>query len=175
MVALDEGVAAEPVVKRSESSDDLARFIVAAVSRARIVQTPFFHLRFEHTFPSEVYAAMLATMPQASDYRAMSGRSRSARRPDGVPTRTKIDLFPEYIRHLPPDGRRIWNLVGGALCSEKVRSSFVRQLAPGLARRFGPAASKQRFYPIPILTRDTAGYSIPPHKDTHWKGITVQI
>ena len=30
-------------------------------------------------------------------------------------------------------------------------------------------------YPIPILTRDIPGYLIPPHTDTHWKGITVQL
>ena len=30
-------------------------------------------------------------------------------------------------------------------------------------------------YPIPILTRDVPGYRIPPHPDTHWKGITVQL
>jgi len=30
-------------------------------------------------------------------------------------------------------------------------------------------------YPIPILTRDVPGYKIPPHPDTRWKGITVQL
>jgi hypothetical protein len=30
-------------------------------------------------------------------------------------------------------------------------------------------------YPIPVLTRDIPGYRIPPHTDTHWKGITVQL
>ena len=30
-------------------------------------------------------------------------------------------------------------------------------------------------YPIPILTRDIAGYLITPHTDTRWKGITVQL
>ena len=30
-------------------------------------------------------------------------------------------------------------------------------------------------YPIPILTRDIPGYLIPPHTDTRWKGITVQL
>ena len=175
MVFPDKAVPAGPEVKLAESSDEMARFIVAAVNRARLVETPFFNLRFDHIFPSDVYRAMLAAMPHASEYRGMSGRSRSARRLDGAPTRTKIDLFPEYIRHLPPDERGIWNLVGKALRSDKVRSAFVERLAPGLARRFGPAVSAQRFYPIPILTRDTAGYSIPPHKDTQWKGITVQI
>ena len=30
-------------------------------------------------------------------------------------------------------------------------------------------------YPIPVLTRDIAGYLITPHTDTRWKGITVQL
>jgi hypothetical protein len=30
-------------------------------------------------------------------------------------------------------------------------------------------------YPIAILTRDVPGYTIDPHTDSRWKGITVQL
>ena len=49
---------------------------------------------------------------------------------DGTSTRVKIDLFPEYIRHLPPEKRVVWDIVGRALCSESVKAAFVRRLAP---------------------------------------------
>ena len=51
----------------------------------------------------------------------------------------------------------------------------MRQLAPALARRFGPDFAKVGMYPIPILTRDIPGYLITPHTDSRWKGITVQL
>jgi hypothetical protein len=66
-------------------------------------------------------------------------------------------------------------VVGRALRSAEVKAAFVRRLAPGLARRFGPDFARVGLYPTPILTRDTPGYRITPHTDTRWKGITVQF
>ncbi len=118
---------------------------------------------------------MLANMPEATDYRPMHGRSKGHDLTDGTHTRVKIDLFPEYIRHLPPQKRAVWDVVGRALCSRPVRDAFMRRLAPPLQRRFGPGYAKTGMYPIPILTRDIPGYLITPHTDTRWKGITVQL
>jgi hypothetical protein len=137
--------------------------------------TPFYHLVFERAFPDQVYAAMLAAMPDLADCRPMHGRSKGHDLADGTHTRVKLDLFPEYIRHLPPDKRRIWDIVGRALCSEGLKDVLVRRLAPALARRFGEHYERVGFYPIPVLTRDIPGYLITPHTDTHWKGITVQL
>jgi len=79
------------------------------------------------------------------------------------------------VRNLSPENRELWEMVGRALCSEPVKQAFVRRLAPGLSRRFGGDFAKVGMYPIPILTRDVPGYHIPPHTDTEWKGITVQL
>ena len=65
--------------------------------------------------------------------------------------------------------------MGQALCSDKVKKAFVERLAPALEKRFGPGYAQVGMFPIPILTRDIPGYRIPPHTDTHWKGITVQL
>lgn len=150
----------------------LADFIAAAVSAAEVGSKPFHHIKLSNVFPADVYAAMLDAMPEASDYRPMSGRSKQT---DGNHTRVKIDLFPEYIRHLPPGKLEVWTLVGNALRSEPVKAAFRRMLAPGLEKRFGKDFMSVGMYPIPILTRDIPGYRIPPHTDTHWKGITVQL
>ena len=129
----------------------------------------------ESVFPEDIYAAMLQNMPEAADYRPMHGRSKGQDLADGTHTRVKIDLLPEYIRHLPPVKRPVWNVVGRALCSREVKDAFVRRLAPALRRRFGDRYAEVGLFPIPILTRDIPGYLIPPHTDTHWKGITVQL
>src|SRR5215475_12295381 len=153
----------------------LCNFIVTSVDAATASDAPFLHLVLERVFPGDVYAAMLANMPQAADYRPMHGRAKGHDLADGTHTRVKIDLFPEYIRHLPPEKRAVWGVVGRALCSAPVRDAFVRRLAPGLARRFGRGYAGVGMYPIPVLTRDITGYLITPHTDTRWKGITVQL
>ena len=153
----------------------LCDFIATSVEAANSSDSPFTHLVFDRVFPEDVYASMLANMPEATDYRPMHGRSKGHDLSDGTHTRVKIDLFPEYIRHLPPQKRGVWDIVGRALCARPVRDAFVRRLAGPLERRFGPRFAKVGMFPIPILTRDIPGYLITPHTDTRWKGITVQL
>ena len=148
--------------------------IVGSIEAARASETPFYHLQFDGVFPEDTYEAILAAMPVSEDYRPMHGRSQQFRE-DGASTRVKIDVFPEYTRRLPKEKREVWDLVGRALCSSEVQAAFVRRLAPPLERRFGRDYRETGFYPIPVLTRDIPGYTIPPHTDTRWKGITVQL
>jgi hypothetical protein len=154
----------------------LAAYVAAAVEAAQASEAPFDHLVLNRVFPEDVYAAMLDAMPATADYRRMHGRRKNADvGADGKPTRVKIDLFPEYIRNLPPERRAVWDVVGGALRSPEVRDAFVRRLASPLARRFGAGFAGVGLYPLPILTRDVPGYRIHPHTDTRSKGITVQL
>ena len=160
---------------RLRAVDALSDYVARSIEGARAVEKPFFHLEFDHVFPDDLYGEILALMPERDDYRPMHGRSKGRDLEDGTHTRVKIDLFPEYIRNLPSPKKALWDLVGRALCSEKVKQAFVRRLAPGLSKRFGADFAKVGLYPIPILTRDIPGYLITPHTDTHWKGITVQF
>jgi hypothetical protein len=160
---------------RKIAVERLRDFVVTSVDAATASDAPFIHLVLDRVFPEDVYAAMLANMPSATDYRPMHGRSKGHDLADGTHTRVKIDLFPEYIRHLPPEKRAVWDIVGRALCSAAVRDAFMRRLSCPLERRFGPAYAKTGMYPIPVLTRDIPGYLITPHTDTRWKGITVQL
>lgn len=162
------------MLNRSELAN-LVEGIVLSVDNARVAEAPFYDLEFDRVFPADVYERILASKPVYEDYRPMSGRSKGHVRHDGTATRVKIDLFPEFIRKLPPQKREVWSLVGRALCSRPVQDAFVRRLAPPLEKRFGARYAKTGFYPIPILTRDIPGYEIQPHTDTRWKGITVQF
>jgi len=154
---------------------DLIAEVVGNIEAARVVEAPFFHLEFDRVFPADIYEAMLDHMPSAADYRPLPGRNKGNIREDGTSTRVKIDLFPEYTRHLPRSKRAVWDLVGRALCSAEVQAAFMRRLAPGLKRRFGETFAETGMYPIPVLTRDIPGCRITPHTDTQWKGITVQL
>jgi hypothetical protein len=163
------------VPNKRDALASLIAFVSNSVAQARVVEKPFYHLVFDRVFPDDVYAAMIDAMPNVADYRPLWGRNKGNMREDGTSTRVKIDLFPEYTRHLPEHKRDIWDLVGRSLCSSAVQAAFVHALAPGLMRRFGDGFAEVGMYPIPVLTRDTPGYRITPHTDTRWKGITVQL
>ena len=161
---------------RRRAADRLAEFIAQSVDAARAVEKPFFHLEFDRVFPDDIYAQILALKPEATDYRPMHGRSKGHDLTDGTHTRVKIDLFPEYIRNLPPEKRALWDVVGRALCSEPVKQAFIRRSGARPVEAFRQGLrQKVGMYPIPILTRDIPGYLITPHTDTRWKGITVQL
>ena len=157
------------------SVDDLIETVVESVQKSRISDTPFYHLRFDHFFPDDLYAAMLQAMPVSTDYRATFDQHNGRNSSDATATRTKIDLFPEYIRHFPPHKRAIWEVVGRALCSRELGRAFAQRLAPGLEPRFGRNFTRVSMYPLPILTRDIPGYRKGAHTDSPWKGITVQL
>jgi len=100
--------------------------MVPALSKRRSIT-----FQLEQVFPDDVYASMLTAMPEASDLSAAL-RPKPMQRAGGWHTyRVKIDLFPEYIRHLPPEKRMVWDVVGRALCSESVKAAFVRKACPG--------------------------------------------
>jgi len=162
-------------MEQRSAVNSLTDYVVGSIEDGKASTQPFYHLEFDRIFPDDVYAEMLDALPVAADYRPLPGRSGGNILPDGRSTRVKIDLFPEYTRHLPNGKRTVWDLVGRALCSGEVQAAFVRRLAPGLERRFGPRYAEVGMYPIPVLTRDIPGYRITPHTDTQWKGITVQL
>src|SRR5215471_13143474 len=113
-------------MEKSESVANLIQFVVDSVRQAHAEDAPFHHLRFDRIFPDDFYAQIVDAMPVAEDYRAMSGKSKiGSNRPDGKPTRTKIDLFPEYIRHLPSKKREVWAATGRVLRSKELQSAFV--------------------------------------------------
>src|SRR5436190_15557378 len=125
-------------MRQSWSVNDLTDFVAGSVRSAQADDAPFYHLRFERIFPDDFYARMLEAMPVTEDYRAMSGKSKmGSSRADGKPTRTKIDLFPEYVRHLPPNKRAVWDVTVRVLRSKELHSVFVQRLSPGLKEWFG--------------------------------------
>ena len=160
---------------KNSALERVIEHVAKAIENAPAFDEPFYHLQLSKVFPDDVYAEMLRAMPVKEDYRPMSGRAKYTRTGNGGGTRVKLDLFPEYVRHLPAQKRDIWRMVGHALCSRRVREAFRKRLAPGLKNRFGSKYRKMGMYPIPILTRDVAGYRIGVHPDTKWKGMTIQL
>ena len=113
---------------RRETAARVTKYVVESIEQARAFEKPFYHLQFDRVFPPDIYEAMIREMPQSTDYRALPGRDNVNILEDGSATRIKIDLFPEYIRNLPPQKRELWDIVGRALCSDEVKAAFIRQI-----------------------------------------------
>jgi len=84
-------------------------------------------------------------------------------------------LYPELLRRLPEEQRRVWLPIARALCSRELELAFKRKFRRALEERFGKPAEKIGVYPIPILLRDQPGYRIGIHSDVRKKAITVQF
>ena len=160
---------------RRRAVERLADFVAQSVEAARAVEKPF--------YPSRIRPRVSRRRLRAN-FGAEAGGDRlpADARPQQRPRSDRRHPYAGEDRSVPgihpqPAGakRALWDVVGRALCADKVRQAFIRRLAPGLSKRFGADFAKVGMYPIPILTRDIPGYLITPHTDTRWKGITVQL
>ena len=147
--------------------------LVAAVGRAQLREKPFDHIYMESVLDPETYRELLAAMPDRRAYHDL--RHRDALRKDGSSTRLRMYLYPEMLRGLPKEQKRIWLPIARALCSPALEAAFKRKFRSALEKRFGKPAEKIGVYPIPILLRDQPGYKISVHSDVPTKAITVQF
>ena len=84
-------------------------------------------------------------------------------------------LYPELLRQLPSEQRRVWASIGRAFCSRELEQAFRRKFRSVLEARFGKPVGRIGLYPVPILLRDQPGYRIGIHADAPTKAITVQF
>ena len=147
--------------------------MVAAVERARLRKTPFDHIYMEDVLDGATYEALLAAMPDQRFYHEL--KHSDALRKDGTSTRLRMYLFPELVKRLPGQQRRLWLPVARALRSRRLEAAFKDQFRAALEERFGKPVEKIGLFPIPILLRDQPGYRIGVHADKNTKAITVQF
>jgi hypothetical protein len=146
---------------------------VDAVERSELRHQPFDHIYMDGVLDPASYAALLAAMPDRRFYHDL--RHRDALREDGSSTRLRMYLYPELVRRLPAEQRRVWLPVARALCSKQLEQAFKNKFRAVLEKRFGKPAEKIGVYPVPILLRDQPGYRIGIHSDVPTKAVTVQF
>ena len=147
--------------------------LVAAVDRSKLRKKPFDHIYMERVLDRATYDALLAAMPDRSRYHDL--KHHDAVRRDGSSTRLRMYLYPELLRRLTEEQRRVWLPIARALCSKELELAFKRKFRRALEERFGKPAEKIGVYPVPILLRDQPGYRIGIHSDVRKKAITVQF
>jgi hypothetical protein len=163
----------QKAVKRSAKPASVEQQFVAAVERSELRHKPFDHVYMEGVLDPDTYQALLEAMPGTRFYHHLM--HRDAMRNDGSSTRLRMYLYPELLKKLPREQRRVWLPLAKALCSPQLEVAFKRKFRAALEERFGKAAEKIGMYPIPILLRDQPGYRIGIHSDVPKKAITVQF
>src|SRR5438045_3738368 len=96
----------------------LERGLIASIERSPLRKEPFDHIYMEDVIQHADYKALLAAMPDRRFYHELS--HLDAMRADGTSTRLRMYLYPELLRKLPTDQKRVWLPVARALCSSRL-------------------------------------------------------
>lgn len=137
---------------------------------------PFGHIYLEDVFPREVYAEILASLPDPSIYAATAERHHK-----GEAGSYNRSLFPIAVQYLPlmdDSIRDLWRGIAAALTAPELQRAIYTKLARDLAFRYGVSEAKVRElagYSRPTLYRETEGFEIPPHPDTRKKVVTMHL
>jgi len=141
--------------------------LVWKIETARINYEPFAHVFMEEVFSDDVYDCILEHLPtRLESYRPMEKN----RKRHFVPL---IDRLGGVQTKVP-----FWSeLSKVTLGSDDVRDAYVRKFRTTIESRFKMNAEKvlktiQLNHRLD-LTRDSPGYSIPPHTDTNDKAVTI--
>ena len=140
--------------------------MVTAVQRGTAFDEPFSHAYFEDIFPVDVYARILAALPDPDLYLPLNLKQWS--RPDGTSTRDRFLLTGENIARLDDERQRLWSTLCWVMSHEVLKRALFHKLAATLSRRTG--VPKHRVedietHPRMLLFRDTDQYRIKPHPD----------
>jgi hypothetical protein len=156
-----------------ETSPSIQDQLLAAVERSRLRQEPFDHVYMDEVLDPATYEALLEAIPDRDFFHEL--KHLDALLPDGHSTRLRLYLFPELLRKLPREQRKIWIAVSDAFASAQLEQAFKSKFRAALEERFGTPVEKLGLFPIPILLRDQPGYRIGIHADKFTKAITVQF
>ncbi len=140
------------------------------------IEEPFGHIYLEEVFPRDVYAEILASLPDPSAYAATAERHHKGEA--GSYNRSMFPIALQHLHLLPESIRDLWRGVAAALTAPALQRAMYARLAKDLAFRYGVPESKVADiagYSRPTLYRETEGFEIPPHPDTRKKVVTMHL
>jgi len=140
------------------------------INATPVIETPFPHIVVENVFPDNFYAGILDRLPNDSNYAYADERDADgAERYRGVVDFFKADPAAQIAGEHTP----FWQSFTGAPPTRDLTTCLLNRFGPHLdkqllAQRFGQELNITSKW---LLTRDRAGYVLPPHNDTWLKVI----
>lgn len=126
-----------------------------------------------HPFSNDVYAAILANLPEDRFYEPLM--HKDAVRPDGTSTRLVLSINDQAISHIPSEQREFWSEFNRIMRSRAMTEVFLRHMEPELIARFKKPIKDIPCFPGVRLGRDADGYQITPHPDSPRRVYTAQV
>ena len=146
--------------------------VVEKIETATVGRVPFSHVFVKGIFSERVYACVLRHLAK-NDTEENLTYIPMANWP-GRNSIPRIDKFGKVKAKEPS----FWGHLSRALGSDEVKSAYVRKFGATMERRFGGVKVERVLQNVRLnhrldLTRDTSGYSIPPHTDTNEKAVSI--
>lgn len=154
------------------SQDAMVEHMTASLARGERFTSPYALTLFQ-PFSDEVYAAMLANLPEDRFYEPLM--HKDAIRPDGTSTRLVLSVNDQAISHLPEEQRKFWSEFNRIMRSRTMTEVFLRHMEPELTARFKKPIEDIPCFPGVRLGRDADGYQITPHPDSPKRVYTAQV
>jgi hypothetical protein len=140
------------------------------------IEEPFGHIYLEDVFPHDIYAEILASLPDPSIYAVTAERHHKGEA--GSYNRSVFPIATMNLGLIPESTRDLWRGIAAALTAPEVKRAMYAKLAKDMAFRYGVPEAKVPALPgysRPTLYRETEGFQIPPHPDTRKKVITMHL
>ena len=146
--------------------------VVEKIETATVKRVPFSHVFVEGIFSERVYACVLRHLANNDTEENLTYVPM-----ENWPGRNSIPLIDKFgkVKAKEPS---FWGHLSRALGSDEVKSAYVRKFGATMERRFGGVKVERVLQNVRLnhrldLTRDTSGYSIPPHTDTNEKAVSI--
>lgn len=150
--------------------------LVEQIGAGEVVDAPFQHFYLRSVFPPDVYADILASLPDRASYRPLNiKRWHNA---EGGSTRDQLFLSEGEVERIDTGKRDLWEDIKGALEDDEVRRAIFAKFKNDVAIRLGCTPDEvlsKPMYPSVSLVRDFKDYKIKPHPDGEPRVITMQF
>ena len=166
-----------PVAAASPARRDrIVAHIVAQMADAPVEDAPFQHFYLREVFPADVYAEIVAKLPDRSSYRPLN--IKRWHNDKGESTRDQLFLSEGEVDRIDASKRDLWVDITAAMEHDDVRCAVFAKFQHDVAIRLGcredEVLSKPMF-PSVSLVRDFKDYAIKPHPDGYPRTITMQF
>ncbi len=147
--------------------DGLVAHAVESIMKARVFSKPYPHMAFDHFWPEDFYAELLAKRPEPANYVQLNGAN----------TRRQFTLFDGSCDAGDDERRALWKLVSDVLQAPEIEAALRERLDEGfrLREKGSHEGWPVKMYPRPVAYLDFDGYAIKPHPDTRRKVLTMLI
>ncbi len=153
---------------------EIAQHLVRCVKTTAAFDAPFQHIFLRNVFPADVYAEIMASLPERRAYRPLN--IKRWHDDQGQSTRDQLFLSEGEIDRIEAPAQDLWRDVTAALESDELRRAIFSTFRQDVALRLGCSADEvlaQPMFPSVSLVRDFKDYRIKPHPDGHPRVVTM--